>query len=140
MKFPLYMVRTNAAEPDRVYETSKEVVGDDPYWEAGDLWYGVTNNQEWYDPSQVTTKGGKLSILLENVPERGLQYRCGILQSWNKFCFTSGYIEVSMTLLGPNTETTGYMSRFWFHAFFCVEVLCSCALLYFLVTWRVDYG
>ena len=92
--------------------------GDDPYWEAVDLWYGATNDQEWYDPSQVTTKGGKLSILLENTPEHGLQYRSGMLQSWNKFCFTSGYIEVSMTLPGPNAETTGYVSRSWFCAGF----------------------
>jgi beta-glucanase (GH16 family) len=46
--------------------------GDDPYWEAVDLWYGATNDQEWYDPSQITTKDGKFSILLENVAEHGL--------------------------------------------------------------------
>ena len=86
--------------------------GDDPYWEAVDLWYGATNDLEWYDPKQITTKQGKLSILMENVENHGLQYRSGMLQSWNKFCFTSGYIEVSMTLPGPNAETTGYVSCF----------------------------
>jgi beta-glucanase (GH16 family) len=45
------------------------------------------NDQEWYDPSQITTKDGKLSILLENVGEHGLQYHSGMLQNWNKFCF-----------------------------------------------------
>jgi beta-glucan synthesis-associated protein KRE6 len=40
----------------------------------------------------------------------GMQYHSGMLQSWNKFCFVSGYIEVSMTLPGPNQETTGYVS------------------------------
>jgi beta-glucanase (GH16 family) len=110
--------------------------GDDPYWEAVDLWYGATNDQEWYDPSQVTTKGGKHSILLENVAEHGLQYRSGMLQSWNKFCFTSGYIEVSMTLPGPNAETTGYVSR----SLFCIEVLYSRVIVSFLVAWRVDDG
>ncbi|KAG6818359.1 hypothetical protein H0H93_005587 [Arthromyces matolae] len=29
--------------------------GDDPFWEAVDLWYGATGDLEWYDPSQVTT-------------------------------------------------------------------------------------
>lgn len=87
--------------------------GDDPYWEAVDLWYGATNDLEWYDPGQITTKNGKLSILMENVENHGLQYRSGMLQSWNKFCFTSGYIEVSMTLPGPNSETQGYWPGAW---------------------------
>jgi beta-glucanase (GH16 family) len=62
--------------------------GVDSYWEAVDLWYGATNDQEWYDPSHITTKDGKLSILLEEVENHGLP-------CWNKFCCTSGYIEVS---------------------------------------------
>ena len=64
-----------------------------------------------------------------------------MLQNWNKICFISGYVEVSTTLLGPNTGTTGYVSRFWFHGFFfCVAVLCLSALVFFLVAWRVDFG
>ena len=84
--------------------------GDDPYWEAVDLWYGAMNDQEWYNPSQITSKDGKLSILLENIAEHGLQYRSGMLQSGNKFCFTSGHMEVSMTLPWLNVEMTGYVS------------------------------
>ncbi|KAF6743438.1 beta-glucan synthesis-associated protein-domain-containing protein [Ephemerocybe angulata] len=34
--------------------------GDDPFWDAVDLWYGVTGDVEWYDPSQVVTKDGHL--------------------------------------------------------------------------------
>jgi beta-glucan synthesis-associated protein KRE6 len=41
--------------------------GEDPYWEAVDLWYGAMDDLEWYGPGQVTTKDGKLSILTENV-------------------------------------------------------------------------
>lgn len=85
--------------------------GDDPYWEAVDLWYGATGDLEWYDPGQVVTKGGKLQITMENVENHGLQYKSGMLQSWNKFCFTSGYIEVSVTLPGPNGDTKGYVSH-----------------------------
>lgn len=87
--------------------------GDDPFWEAANLWYGSTNDLEWYDPSQITTKDGKLSILMEEVPNHGLNYRSGMLQSWNKFCFTSGYIEVSMTLPGPNSNAQGYWPGAW---------------------------
>jgi beta-glucanase (GH16 family) len=92
--------------------------GDDPYWEAVDLWYGATADEEWYDPKQITTKGGKLSILMENVENHGLMYRSGMLQSWNKFCFTSGYVEVSLTLPGPNELTQGYVSVFLSFFFF----------------------
>jgi beta-glucan synthesis-associated protein KRE6 len=103
--------------------------GDDTHREAVDLQYGRTNDQEWYDLSQITTKGGRLSILLENSPEHGLQYSRWMLKSWNKFCFTNRYIEVSMTLPRPNAETTGYVSRFWFHAF-CLRwgfvLMCDC--------------
>lgn len=86
--------------------------GDDPYWEAVDLWYGATADEEWYDPSQITTKGGYLNIVLENVANHGLQYRSGMLQSWNKFCFTRGYIEVSLVLPG-NDDSFGYVSTFY---------------------------
>jgi beta-glucanase (GH16 family) len=85
--------------------------GDDPFWEAVDLWYWATNDLEWYDPGQITTKNGSLQILLESVETNGLPYRSGMLQSWNKFCFTGGYIEVSVTLPGPGQEVKGYVSR-----------------------------
>jgi len=83
--------------------------GDDPYWEAVDLWYWATKDQEWYDPGQVTTRGGALRIKMENKETNGLQYKSGMLQSWNKFCFTSGYFEVSVTFPGPNSATQGYV-------------------------------
>jgi beta-glucanase (GH16 family) len=87
--------------------------GDDPYWEAVDLWYGATADLEWYDPGQITTRDGKLVITMENVENHGLQYKSGMLQSWNKFCFTSGYIEVSVTLPGPDGNTRGYWPGVW---------------------------
>jgi Beta-glucan synthesis-associated protein SKN1/KRE6/Sbg1 len=97
--------------------------GDDPYWEAVDLSYRATADLEWYHPNQITTKSGKLSILMENVANHGMQYRSGMLQSWNKFCFVSGYIEVLMTLPGPNQETTGYVS---------LGAICFVCFAYFL--------
>ncbi|KAG2005780.1 beta-glucan synthesis-associated protein KRE6 [Coprinopsis cinerea AmutBmut pab1-1] len=81
--------------------------GDDPYWEAVDLWYWGTVNLEWYDPSQVTTEGGYLRIRLEEVEDRSLNhnmtYKGGMLQSWNKFCFTGGLLEASVQLPGSNS-------------------------------------
>ncbi|TFK35297.1 beta-glucan synthesis-associated protein-domain-containing protein [Crucibulum laeve] len=96
--------------------------GDDPFWEAVDLWYGATGDLEWYDPQQVTTRDGALVITMDSTsttqagltPENHLlDYRSGMLQTWNKFCFTSGYIEVAVTFPGPNEDTQGYWPGAW---------------------------
>ena len=67
--------------------------GDDPFWEAVDLWYWPTNDMEWYDPEQITTTGGYLRIHLEQRRNHGMRYMSGMMSSWNKFCFTGGYVE-----------------------------------------------
>ena len=67
--------------------------GDDPYWEAVDLKNKPANDQTWYDPSAITTKNGALVITLSSTPEHGSLFTSGMLQSWNKMCFTGGYIE-----------------------------------------------
>ncbi|KAG0701829.1 beta-glucan synthesis-associated [Suillus ampliporus] len=87
--------------------------GDDPFWEAANIWYWSTSDQEWYDPGQITTKDGYLSITMDQNSKNNLPYRSGMLQSWNKFCFTRGYIEVSISLPGPNQETQGYWPGAW---------------------------
>ncbi|GAA5936830.1 hypothetical protein JCM3775_002719 [Rhodotorula graminis] len=79
--------------------------GDDPYWEAVDLHYWGTRDLEWYDPDAVSTKDGNLVIELTQEPWNGLNFRSGMLQSWNKFCFTGGYMEVRLSLPGePDTQ------------------------------------
>ncbi|KAG1740100.1 glycoside hydrolase family 16 protein [Suillus occidentalis] len=62
--------------------------GDDPFWEAVNIWYWSTGDQEWYDPAQITTRDGYLSIVMDQ----------------------GGYIEVSISLPGPNQETMCYVS------------------------------
>lgn len=90
--------------------------GDDPYWEAVDLHYWGTNDKEWYDPHQVTTKGGALQIRMDKVDDTSINhdmpYRSGMLQSWNKFCFTGGLIEVSVRLPG-SSEVNGLWPGVW---------------------------
>ncbi|KAF9256746.1 SKN1-domain-containing protein [Marasmius fiardii PR-910] len=104
--------------------------GDDPYLEAMDFWYGVTQDMEWYDPGQVITRDGALVITLDSnttleagltpgstapfkiEDNHGLAYRSGMLQSWNKFCFTNGYIEVSVILPG-SSEESGFWPGAW---------------------------
>ena len=75
--------------------------GDDPFWTAPNIWYGATQDMEWYDPDAVTTGGGTLQLRLDNFPNHNLQYRSGMLNSWNQLCFKGGVFEVSISLPGP---------------------------------------
>ncbi|KAI1794793.1 glycoside hydrolase family 16 protein [Ganoderma leucocontextum] len=98
--------------------------GDDPYWEAVDLHYWPTGDLEWYDPSTITTKGGNLVITMSEKPNHDLNFMSGMLQSWNKFCFTTGYVEVSVSMPGsprapglwPAAWTMGNLGRAGFGA------------------------
>ncbi|KAG9890681.1 beta-glucan synthesis-associated, partial [Aureobasidium melanogenum] len=75
--------------------------GDDPYWYAPDFWYGATRDLEWYDPDAVTTWDGALHLQLDAFGNHGLQFRSGMLNSWNQLCFKGGMMEVSVSLPGP---------------------------------------
>ncbi|KAL2027039.1 hypothetical protein VTO58DRAFT_111130 [Aureobasidium pullulans] len=75
--------------------------GDDPYWFAPDFWYGATRDLEWYDPDAVTTWDGALHLQLDAFGNHGLQFRSGMLNSWNQLCFKGGIFEVSVSLPGP---------------------------------------
>ncbi|TBU39860.1 glycoside hydrolase family 16 protein [Dichomitus squalens] len=86
--------------------------GDDPYWEAVDLHYWATGNKEWYDPKAITTRNGSLEIQLSNQTNHGLNYTGGMLQSWNKFCFTGGLVEASVMLPGYN-NVRGLWPAIW---------------------------
>lgn len=75
--------------------------GDDPYFFAPDLWYGATQDLEWYDPDAVTTRDGVLELRMDRFRNHGLEFRSGMLNSWNHLCFKGGIFEVSMSLPGP---------------------------------------
>lgn len=74
--------------------------------------YLCSFSQEWYDPAAVTTVDGALTITLSQTPEHNLNFRGGMIQSWNKFCFTGGYIEASVQLPGTTT-VSGLWPAFW---------------------------
>jgi beta-glucan synthesis-associated protein KRE6 len=65
-----------------------------------DLHYYETGDLEYYDPAAITTGGGALQITLSKQNTHGLQYQGGMLQSWNTFCFTGGYIEGDSNAFG----------------------------------------
>lgn len=102
---------------------------DDPYLQAVDLWYGVTQDLEvrkpfpltpelrlttrqWYDPDAVTTKDGTLNIRFDAFQNHGLNYRSGMVQSWNQMCFQGGHLEASISLPGRG-DTIGFWPGFW---------------------------
>lgn len=86
--------------------------GDDPYWQAVDIWYGVTQDMEWYDPDAVTTNDGVLELRFDAFQNHFLNYRSGMLQSWNKLCFKGGRLEASISLPGRG-DTVGFWPGFW---------------------------
>lgn len=86
--------------------------GDDPFWEGVNIWYGATADYEWYTPEQINTTGGALQLTMEAKPMNNLNFRSGMLQSWNKFCFTGGYIEFAAILPGAPTEV-GWWPGLW---------------------------
>ncbi|KAF5367017.1 hypothetical protein D9758_003867 [Tetrapyrgos nigripes] len=90
--------------------------GDDPFWEAVDLHYWGTNNLEWYDPASITTEGGALVVTLSEVDDptinHNMDYRGGMMSTWNKFCFTGGQVLASVNLPGPS-NVVGLWPAIW---------------------------
>ncbi|KAL0638169.1 beta-glucan synthesis-associated protein [Maublancomyces gigas] len=92
---------------------------DDPFWQAVDLHYASTGDLEWYDPDAVTTNGGTLRLRLDAFKNHNMDYRSGMLQSWNKLCFKGGVLEISASLpvpagvpgLWPGVWTLGNLAR-----------------------------
>lgn len=86
--------------------------GDDQFWEAVDLHYWSTMSLEWYDPDAITTNDGFLQIRLDAFQNHGLNYRSGMLQSWNKLCIKGGIIQASISLPGRG-DASGFWPAFW---------------------------
>lgn len=86
--------------------------GDDQFFQAVDLHYDATKDLEWYDPDAVTTENGTLVLRMDAYKNHNLFYRSGMVQSWNKLCFTQGMIFVSANL--PNYgNVTGLWPGLW---------------------------
>ena len=91
--------------------------GRDAKWEAVDLWYSATGDHEVYKPDGVRVEGGRAVISfdrnttydLNNVEKR---FKSAMLQSWNKFCFTGGYLEARLNQPG-SADKSGLWSAFW---------------------------
>lgn len=66
------------------------------------LYSAATQDSEWYDPDALTTKDGVLEIEFAAFRDHDLDFRSGMLQSWNKLCFKGGIIEGEIEPLSNN--------------------------------------
>ena len=79
--------------------------GDDPFWEAVDIWYGATGDLEWYDPQQVTTRDGALVITMDSVDTLQPGLTPSRLQSSLLCCFSCFFSHKTLPLLSPLLTT-----------------------------------
>lgn len=75
----------------------------------------------------VTTKDGALTLRTEPIKaswyecdqkelkynKRTHNYTSGMIQSWNKFCFTGGVLEMSIKLPGGHADAGGLWPAAW---------------------------
>ncbi len=88
--------------------------GHDPIWTALDKNDYTNAALHFYKPENVRTKNGNLEIITnrkentfraENIKKKKYElktkhYQSGMIQSWNKFCFTGGALELTLQLPG----------------------------------------
>ena len=75
--------------------------------------YAGTNDFEYYHPSAATTRDGNLVITITQEDIGGLNFKSGMLQSWNKLCFQYNfYVEVNVRYPGT-PDITGFWPGAW---------------------------
>jgi len=57
-----------------------------------------------------------MTIQFDAFENHNLNYRSGMLQSWNQMCFKGGYMEASISLPGAG-DTIGFWPGFWSSAY-----------------------
>ncbi|KAL4424790.1 hypothetical protein ABPG77_000830 [Micractinium sp. CCAP 211/92] len=105
-----------------------DVAASNPRWTAERMWYGATEDIEVYVPQQVTTTDGAAVVTIDRAGEQNATalgqrpdgtvwnvssaYQSGFVTSWNKFCFTGGYVEARLQLPG-NDFASGFWPALW---------------------------
>lgn len=106
------------------------------------LHYHGTNDLEMYVREQAVTQGGNLVLTMNRTdPDTngGLSYVSGMLQSWNKFCFRGGYIEVNVSLPG-NDRIPGFWPAGGFSTVFSLLCEGRCVNSNSVLTLSLDDG
>ncbi len=97
--------------------------GADPRWTAMHKNDFTNNPLHYYSNDAVRSSNGSMSISisidprddLESLSDKGTEYKefkSGMVQSWNKFCFTGGIVEFSAKMPGT-TKTAGLWPAIW---------------------------
>ena len=105
----------------------------DKRWTAEDIYYFPTQDLEVYKPEQVITWAGRAVITInrtdptlpkEEWPSSISQqpngtewdvpkpYVSGMVNSWNKWCYTGGYVEMKVKFPG-DSKVPGFWPAFW---------------------------
>merc|ERR1712166_444291 len=92
--------------------------GEDEHWTAINSYNFATGDFEAYVPDAVTTRDGKLRIATDKdivLDPSGSPraFGSGMLQSWNKTCFTGGVVEVAFTLPGKVNTSSQLWAAAW---------------------------
>ena len=92
--------------------------GQDEHWTAINAYNFATGDFEAYVPDAVSTSDGKLRITTDKdivLDPSGTPraFGSGMLQSWNKTCFTGGVVEVSFSLPGRIDSTSQLWAAAW---------------------------
>ncbi|GME97485.1 unnamed protein product [Ambrosiozyma monospora] len=86
--------------------------GDDQFFQAIDFHYGSTDDLEYYSPDMVTTHKGALRITMDDFKTKDLNFTSGMVQSWNRLCFSQGYMELSVRMPGHH-KSRGLWPAIW---------------------------
>jgi len=121
---PLYLVFSDEFEKEgRKFAVDAR----DPRWTAEDIYYFPTQDVEVYKPEQVQTWKGKVILTIDHasppIAAKTLQpdgevwnvhknFKSGMVNSWNKWCFTGGYMEMSVQMPGSD-KIPGFWPAFW---------------------------
>ena len=79
--------------------------------------HSATGDDEIYKPTGVTLSGGYANINFDQNVTFDLyntekQFKSAMLQGWNKFCYTGGYLEARLRQPGTATQS-GMWAAFW---------------------------
>eukprot|EP00520_Triparma_pacifica_P001309 CAMPEP_0118668902 /NCGR_PEP_ID=MMETSP0785-20121206/20602_1 /TAXON_ID=91992 /ORGANISM="Bolidomonas pacifica, Strain CCMP 1866" /LENGTH=535 /DNA_ID=CAMNT_0006563523 /DNA_START=149 /DNA_END=1753 /DNA_ORIENTATION=+ len=112
---------------DEFTEDSRDFAdGQDNVWTAMDKNDYTNSALHYYKPKAVTTKDGKLKIRTfkettsfpaedvktSKISSKNKYYTSGMIQSWNKFCFTGGIVSIRARLPG-NAFVGGLWPASW---------------------------
>jgi len=93
--------------------------GNDERWTAINSYNFNTGDFEAYVPDAITTKDGKL-VITADVKKIALDpsgspraFSSGMMQSWNKTCFTGGILEMSFNLPGKVDTNSQLWAAAW---------------------------